>query len=130
MKKKCMKNTFLILTIFSVAVLAFVYYYTVHVLNLERRKTEARAHHRQLFMLRNEPKADVCVYDLKRSLTDIVDESIRCRKSAELYVTTTLCLYDSEKDVVSKAIWKQGVWEEHILSNFNHPKTWYHAVPS
>ncbi|CAF1047892.1 unnamed protein product, partial [Brachionus calyciflorus] len=46
-------------------------------------------------------------------------EDIKCKKSAEIYVKTTLCVHDLNKDIfVSGAIWRDGAWEGHILKPF------------
>jgi len=43
-------------------------------------------------------------------------DPIQCRKSALYFVSTTLCVHDINKDVhVSGSIWRDGVWEPHII---------------
>jgi hypothetical protein len=63
-------------------------------------------------------KVSVKVFDLRSDLIPReAYDRIKCRKSAEIYVATTLCVHDLAKDVyVSASIWENGVWEESILS--------------
>lgn len=46
-----------------------------------------------------------------------VYENISCRPSATIFIETTLCVHDLEKDRwVSESIWNDGVWERPIIS--------------
>ncbi|CAF0835153.1 unnamed protein product [Brachionus calyciflorus] len=46
-------------------------------------------------------------------------DEISCRKSSEIYVSTTLCVHDLNRDEnVSAFIWRDGVWERHIIKHF------------
>jgi len=58
------------------------------------------------------------IFDLNQ--VDIENyEPIKCKKSAEIYVKTTLCIHDLNKDsFVSKDIWNNGVWEPVTASKF------------
>ena len=42
--------------------------------------------------------------------------NIQCRKSIEIFVSTTLCVHDINNDrYVSGSIWINGVWENHVI---------------
>ena len=42
--------------------------------------------------------------------------NIQCRKSIEIFVSTTLCVHDINNDrYVSGSIWTNGVWENHVI---------------
>lgn len=44
---------------------------------------------------------------------------IICRKSAKILVTTTLCIHEIPSDMhVSGSVWKNGIWEGHIVEKF------------
>jgi hypothetical protein len=45
------------------------------------------------------------------------EDDILCRNSSMKSIYCTICLHDLDKDVyVSGTIWRDGVWEPHILS--------------
>lgn len=84
----------------------------------ERRQAKMLAYQSYRNTLVNNQRPNVRVYDLRKKLDQAVADSLECRKTAEYQtVSTTLCLYDKDKDVVSKALWLNGLWEEHIMSN-------------
>jgi hypothetical protein len=62
------------------------------------------------------------LFDLKKPLEpSYLYQKIACRDSIELdpKIQTVLCIHDVKKDAhVSLAILSEGVWEEHILSNY------------
>ena len=66
------------------------------------------------------PAADKVIHIFDLNQADIDNyENIKCRKSAEIYVKTTLCIHDLAKDsFVSKDIWNNGVWEANTASKF------------
>lgn len=44
---------------------------------------------------------------------------IICQKSANIFVTTTLCIHEIPNDIhVSGSVWKYGIWEGHIVEKF------------
>ena len=60
------------------------------------------------------------IFDLNNKLepAEIYDK-IQCRKSIEVFVSTTLCVHDLFRDVhVSGAIMRDGVWERHIVGEY------------
>jgi hypothetical protein len=61
--------------------------------------------------------AHVKVFNLKKKFDPSETYNlIQCRKSATIIVETTLCVHDIKRDTrVSASIWKNGVWEAHIL---------------
>ncbi len=63
-------------------------------------------------------KNTIDIFDLNQA--DLEDyTNINCRKSAEIYVKTTLCIHDVIKDsFVSKDIMNNGVWEPKTASKF------------
>ena len=63
----------------------------------------------------DEIKKHMKVYDLTKENPNQFD----CVKSAEIYVSTTICLHDLNNDVfVSGAIKSQGVWERSLVELF------------
>lgn len=64
-----------------------------------------------------EVKANVNEFKLSQPLLPAnIYDPIQCRKSAVYFVSTTLCVHDINKDVhVSGSIWRDGVWEPHII---------------
>ena len=67
--------------------------------------------------IRGNDKPHIKIFDLKSQLEPKgVYEPIKCRKSAKLFVETTLCVHDIENDVwVSGAIWKNGLWKRQTI---------------
>jgi hypothetical protein len=62
-------------------------------------------------------ESDVKIYDLRSKLDQKIYESIECRKSAHIFVTTTLCYHNTTIDALLSFLIKQnGVWEPEILS--------------
>ena len=59
----------------------------------------------------------VKIFDLNQALEPkSIYDSINCRESALIFVKTTLCVHDLNKDsFVSKDIWKLGVWERNTI---------------
>ena len=63
----------------------------------------------------SEIKNSLNVYDLHKENTNRFD----CVKSANMNITTTLCLHDLKRDVfISQNIKSYGSWETQILKNF------------
>ena len=111
------RNSYLYLI--AVVMVFFVgsfYYMDVRNRAIERRRAKMFGYLKYRKNLNQPP--NVRVYDLQKELDPSISNSIKCRQSGVYQqVTTTLCLHDKEKDVVSKALWKNGLWEEHIMSN-------------
>jgi hypothetical protein len=65
----------------------------------------------------NDVIANVQLFNLSKNMEPKESyDLIKCRKSATFIVETTLCVHDIDKDsIVSASIWKDGVWEPHIL---------------
>jgi hypothetical protein len=64
--------------------------------------------------------ATAIVINLKSNNFDSIkyDADIVCRNSSIKNIHCTICLHELDKDVyVSGTIWRDGVWEPHILSN-------------
>jgi hypothetical protein len=68
----------------------------------------------------NEVIANVKLFNLSQKMEPNESyDSIQCRKSANFFVETTLCVHDIHKDIhVSGSIWNSGVWEPQILGFF------------
>ena len=62
----------------------------------------------------------VSIFNLEKSLEPPeLYNSIQCRKSRKIYVETTLCVHDLNRDVhVSGSIWREGVWELQIVQPY------------
>lgn len=62
----------------------------------------------------------VKLFDLSGAIVpNTTYDQISCRKSALIIVETTLCVHTIKDDVyVSGSIWRDGVWEENILSEY------------
>lgn len=105
------------LIIFTSFILVLAYYYIdSKIVAMKRRKSQLSGFYKYWKNVTNQ-KPNVRLYDLKGPLDPIVSDSIECRFSAEFQqVSVTLCLHEKDKDVVSKALWKNGLWEEHIMS--------------
>ncbi len=61
----------------------------------------------------------ITLIDLKSKLSPRnLYKHIKCRKSLMVIVRTTLCIHNIENDIhVSGSIWRDGIWEEHVISN-------------
>jgi hypothetical protein len=61
--------------------------------------------------------ASIKTFDLSQDLDPKVTyDAINCRKSIEMFVITTLCVHDLDKDhLISNEIWEFGVWEADVL---------------
>ncbi len=61
----------------------------------------------------------ITLIDLKSKLSPkSLYRPIKCRKSLMFTVRTTLCVHSIENDIhVSGSIWRDGIWEEHVISN-------------
>lgn len=68
----------------------------------------------------NVPAPNIVLFDLNKALEPASEyDPIQCRKSAVYYVSTTLCVHNLNQDVhVSGSIWREGVWEPHIVRPF------------
>lgn len=96
--------------------LSSFYYINVKYQGIERRRAQFYSLLKYRKNLNNE-RPNVRVYDLSKPLDASISESIECRQSGEYQrITVTLCLHDKDRDVVSKALWLNGLWEEHIMS--------------
>ena len=74
-------------------------------------------------LLATENKTKPNIFDLSRALEpEGTYAAINCRDSADFYgVRATLCVHDLSRDVhVSGSIWRDGVWERHIMSMSFH----------
>jgi hypothetical protein len=70
-------------------------------------------------IINNKNDPAVTIFDLNNELEpkDIYD-SIQCRKSIEVYVITTFCVHDLNRDKgISVSLMEHGIWELNILSN-------------
>ena len=67
-------------------------------------------------------KPNVKIFNISKSLKpDNLYDSIQCRNSALFIVSTTLCYHTpvNKDEFVSGSIYRDGVWEPHILSKKN-----------
>ncbi|RMZ95584.1 hypothetical protein BpHYR1_050626 [Brachionus plicatilis] len=87
-------------------------YHTLNILNDENFES----------VLLEQPKDDsfIRIVDLTKPLIPKnIYSPIPCRKSAAIFVSTTLCIHDTSKDIhVSGSVWKKGIWEGHIVEKF------------
>lgn len=62
----------------------------------------------------------VAIFDLGKNLEpNDVYSPIQCRKSRDVFVSATLCVHDIHRDIhVSGSIWRDGIWELHIIQPF------------
>ncbi len=112
---------FLILIIF--ALLLFLY--------KETQKSKINKNQNLFFSKKGEPfyqkqnivenTPNVKLFDLSSKLDPSeIYMNIQCRKSKEIFVSTTLCVHDINNDrYVSGSIWINGVWENHVICLFN-----------
>lgn len=107
----------------SIAFLLIYYYMDIsNKTELKRKRLRLLGY---LKRKRNSPilseRPNLRIYDLTKPLKPDIYDSIKCRKSGVYQkVTTTLCLHESVVDIVSKEVWINGLWEEHIMSNFRY----------
>lgn len=120
LKMKLLQRATIYLILITSSIILIIYY-CLQVANENVRKKNSKI---QFYLMykRNQSleKPNIRIYDLKQPLENSLSDSIDCRQSAQYHqVSVLLCLHDKEKDVVSKALWKNGLWEEHIMSNIS-----------
>ena len=62
----------------------------------------------------------IAIFDLNKNLEPVeLYSTIQCKKSREIYVIATLCVHDINRDIhVSGSIWRDGIWEPHIMQSY------------
>jgi FkbM family methyltransferase len=62
----------------------------------------------------------IAIFDLSKALEPVeLYSPIKCKTSREIFVIATLCVHDIERDIhVSGSIWRDGIWEPHIMQSY------------